>query len=522
MTPTKYLSLTALILAVLSPGPASASDGDPIFSDDFKVPVLQDCPDCPTMIMIPAGTFSQGSPESEPQSRDNERPQRMVTVPAFYMGQTEVTFSEWDACVADGGCTHNPSDDGWGRGNRPVINVSWNDAQQYASWLSRKTGYQYRLPSESEWEYATRAGTTGPFNTGDALSSEQAKFSGTSPSPVGTFAPNAFGLYDTHGNVWEWTHDCWNNDYNGAPTDGRAWMTGDCSRAVARGGGWGFTVDRARSAARDGGSRGIRNAFIGFRVAKFNLPRGVFVDCADCPIMVKIPAGDFTQGSPTSDPYSFSSERPQRTVTVPTFAMGKHEVTFDQWGACVADGGCTHAPDDLGMGRGNRPVINVTWNDSQQYVTWLSNKTGREYRLPSESEWEYATRAGTSSRFNTGDCIASDQANFRGTEPGEGCPTGIFRNRTMAVGSFAPNAYGLYDTHGNVWEWVQDCWNNNYNGAPTDGRAWMTGDCSLAVLRGGSWAIGGMALRSAGRVSYSRDSRSPRYPGFRVAASLEP
>jgi serine/threonine-protein kinase len=246
-----------------------------------------------------------------------------------------------------------------------------------------------------------------------------------------------------------------------------------------------------------------------------------FQDCDECPVMVMIPAGSFIQGAPASEPESSNTERPQRSVNVPTFAMGQTEVTFAQWDACVADGGCTHNPDDEGWGRGDRPVIDVSWNDAQEYVTWLSNKTGQDYRLPSESEWEYATRAGTMGRFNTGDCITTDQANFRGTFPAEGCPEGIYRQETLPVASFAPNAFGLYDTHGNAYEWVQDCWNPDYNGAPTDGSAWMTGDCGRAVLRGGSWVNFGQFLRSALRSRSDRDFRLD-FSGFRVARSESP
>ena len=248
-------------------------------------------------------------------------------------------------------------------------------------------------------------------------------------------------------------------------------------------------------------------------------PLSTFKDCAVCPTMVMIPAGTFTQGSPDSEPESLDSERPQRTVNLPAFAIGQTEVTFAQWDACVADGSCTHVPDDNGWGRGDRPVIGVSWNDAQEYVAWLSNRTGQAYRLPSESEREYATRAGTAGRFNTGHCISSDQANFSGTNPAQGCPSGIFREQTMSVASFAPNAFGLYDTHGNVWEWVQDCWNENYVGAPTDGSAWLSGECSLAVARGGSWTNFGPRLRSARRVRDSRGLRS-LIVGFRVARSV--
>ena len=246
-----------------------------------------------------------------------------------------------------------------------------------------------------------------------------------------------------------------------------------------------------------------------------------FKDCPDCPTMVMIPAGSFVQGSPASEPQSFDTERPQRVVNVPAFAMGQTAVTFDEWDACVADGGCTHNPGDAGWGRGNRPVINVSWNDAQQYVTWLSNRTGQDYRLPSESEWEYAARAGTTGRFNTGDCISTDQANFDGTVPALGCPLGIWRGPTLPVASFAPNALGLFDTHGNVFEWVHDCWNESYSGAPNDGSAWNDGDCTKTVWRGGSRDVGSRFLRAAYRAGLDRDFRGFSNAGFRVARSIE-
>lgn len=167
-------------------------------------------------------------------------------------------------------------------------------------------------------------------------------------------------------------------------------------------------------------------------------------------------------------------------------------------------------------------MINVSWGDAQEYVEWLSSRTGVEYRLPSESEWEYAARAGTAERFNTGDCITTNQANFRGTDPALGCPVGVDRQQTVPVASFMPNAFGLYDTHGNVYELVQDCWNLDYDGAPTDGSAWMTGDCGRAVLRNGSWDLPGRGLRSARRNTRTRGYRDIDDGGFRVARSYSP
>ena len=248
-------------------------------------------------------------------------------------------------------------------------------------------------------------------------------------------------------------------------------------------------------------------------------PGDVFQDCPDCPEMVVIPAGSFQMGSPSNEPQRDGDEGPQRRVTIPAFAMAKTEVTFNEWNACVADGSCSHRPGDQGWGRGNRPVINVSWNDAQEYVRWLSRTTGEEYRLPSESAWEYAARAGTTTRFNTGNCISTDQANFDGNFPPSGCSKGQYRKRTVAVGSFPGNAFGLHDMHGNVWEWVQDCWNDSYREAPSDGSAWLAGDCGRAVLRGGSWTYYGQLLRSANRNGNPRDNRL-NFIGFRPARPL--
>jgi formylglycine-generating enzyme required for sulfatase activity len=245
---------------------------------------FKDCTECPAMVVVPAGSFTMGSPASEAGRESDEGPQHQVTFSrALAVGKFEVTFAEWDACLSDGGCgAYRPSDDGWGRGNRPIIHVSWNDAQSYLSWVSRKTGKQYRLLSESEWEYAARAGTTTPFYWGGTASHDFANYGNDvcciglaqgsdkweNTSPVGSFPPNALGLYDMLGNVWEWTEDCQNGSYDGAPSDGSAWTAGDCSRHVLRGGSWFADPSFLRSAIRDWDSTGARKFDSGFRVAR--------------------------------------------------------------------------------------------------------------------------------------------------------------------------------------------------------------------------------------------------------------
>ena len=237
-------------------------------------------------------------------------------------------------------------------------------------------------------------------------------------------------------------------------------------------------------------------------------PGDVFRDCQGCVEMLVVPGGSFEMGSTTE------YENPPHRVTIPkAFAIGRHEVTFDQWDACVADGGCKHRPDDREWGRGDRPVINVSWLDAKAFVAWLSQKTGQTYRLPSEAEWEYAARGGTNSPYWWGRDAGSRQANCRE------CNTGASQ-QTSAVGSYKANPFGLYDTAGNAAEWVEDCWNDNYRGAPQNGSPWLTGQCRLRVLRGGAFDSAAKYLRSTARFRYDSDVRFPAN-GFRVVRELQ-
>ncbi|WP_420463593.1 formylglycine-generating enzyme family protein [Candidatus Palauibacter sp.] len=228
---------------------------------------------------MPAGTFTMGSPPSE-EGRDDDEGPHSVTIPApFAVGVYEVTFAEWDACVRAGGCGgYAPADGGWGRGNRPVIYVSWDDAQAYVSWLSQQTGARYRLLSEAEWEYVARAGSRTARYWGESESGQCRNANGYAEfcddgyefetAPVGSFAPNVFGLYDALGNVWEWTQDCRNWSYAGAPSDGSAWQSGNCGRRVLRGGSWNNSPRNLRSAYRSRNPTGDRYLNYGFRVAR--------------------------------------------------------------------------------------------------------------------------------------------------------------------------------------------------------------------------------------------------------------
>jgi formylglycine-generating enzyme required for sulfatase activity len=235
---------------------------------------FRDCPDCPEMVEIPAGKFVMGSSDSD---SPDEKPAHEVHLDKpIAVGKFEITFAEWDACAADGGCLKNkqPRDEGWGRGKHPVVNVSWNDTQEYITWLSQKAGKPYRLLSEAEWEYAARAGTTGKYAFGETLSAQQAKFSSGrrgigETAEVGSYAANAWGLYDMHGNVWEWVEDCYAANYQGAPADGSPRLDPGCgANRVLRGGSWDYDPEDLRSAVRYRLAPYYRVNEIGFRVAR--------------------------------------------------------------------------------------------------------------------------------------------------------------------------------------------------------------------------------------------------------------
>ncbi len=533
------------------------------------------------MVVIPAGSYVMGSPSSEAGRWGDEGPQHRVTISeSFAVGAYEVTFEEWDACVSAGGCDgHIPDDRGWGRGRRPVINVSWEDAQRFVAWLRRVTGEPYRLLSEAESEYVARAGTTTPFHTGSTISASQANYDGgytygngrtgvyrQKTVEVGSFPPNGFGLHDVHGNVLEWVEDCWNDGYRGAPSDGVAWAMGDCGRRVVRGGSWGDSPEDLRSASRSWSETGDRYDDVGFRVAwtltgrhsgearrlreQKELRPGVrFRDCEGCPELVVLPAGSFMMGSPASETGRHDYEGPQHSVTIgEPFAVGVYEVTRGEFGRFVAATG--HAVDDrcstyegYRMERTGRswrspgyeqtdehPVVCVAWEDARAYARWLSEITGRAYRLLSEAEWEYAARAGTRTAGYWGDTDEAEQCRHaNGADRSSGlhrtsewtvsCDDGYAR--TAPVGSYTANGFGLHDVVGNVWELVDDCWNESYAGAPSDGSTRERGHCDRRAIRGGAWgtSVGWALLRSALRWWYDIGNRGSGV-GFRVARGL--
>ena len=550
--------------------------------------VFRDCPDCPEMVVLPRGEFMMGvTPEelewytNEPggmnEISDWETPRHRVRIEnPFAVAKYEVTRSQYGRFMTmtgrstGGGCQFY--DGGWRReasrtwrspgfeqsDDHPVTCVSWDDAKAYVNWLSERTGFNYRLLSEAEWEYAARAGTATMRYWGHDWANKMAcKFanvvnrdSGEDNSfdcadgysltaPVGSFRANAFGLHDVLGNLRELTEDCWNSNYKGALADGRAWRAGDCAGHVVRGGAWKDNVGSVTAWGRRYEYADNQQISTGFRIAR-TLPKlssaalttppkpgpspalrpaaGVYLrapkpgtafnDCADCPELVVVPAGSFRMGGPRGD--DGSGEKPVHKVAIARpLAVGKYEVTFDEWDRCVDEEGCLgYEPDDEGWGRGRRPVINVSWDDAQSYLTWLSAMTGKRYRLLSEAEWEYAARAGTTTNYHVGDTIYQGQGNFDNNAG------------TVPVGQYPANAFGLHNIHGNVWEWTADCWHESYAGAPADGSAWLTGDCAKRVYRGGAWNAYPWVMRSAYRRELKIGHRGSNV-GFRIARELD-
>jgi formylglycine-generating enzyme required for sulfatase activity len=233
----------------------------------------------------------------------------------------------------------------------------------------------------------------------------------------------------------------------------------------------------------------------------------VFRDCVGCPEMVWLPLGDFVLGDATLD-----AGRPRVAIRY-ALAVGRFELSFSEWDACASAGGCRRRPHDGGWGRGWQPVVNVSWMDAQQYVAWLSRRTNRRYRLLTEAEWEYAARAGTDARYWWGDQTGRGEANCAD------CGSKWDGRQAAPIGRFAPNPFGLYDMHGNVAEWVEDCYHDRLRDAPVDGRAW-TGGCNAfaesRVVRGGAWYGSARSMRSSFRTSAAVDHLDNGI-GFRVA-----
>ena len=463
------------------------------------------------MVSIPAGSFMMGSADDQYEQARFMTPVHQVILPGFDIGAYEVTQAQYFAVMGT-----NPSAfNGPGNENNPVEQVSWYEARAFCTALSAMTGRTFTLPSEAQWEYACRAGTTTLYSYGssDALLGNYAWWNSNSESqthPVGTKLPNPWGLYDMHGNVWEWCLDSWHTNYDKAPKDGSAWEPNTGDYRILRGGSWtNLSPWEFQSMARTQYNfPDYKNSAFGFRVIA--LPK-VIDDLLNS--MVSIPAGTFTMGSMV-----WSDEMPPHDVTLQAFDIGAYEVTQAQYQAIMGVNP-SYCKAPTYPGSDNRPVEQINWYEAREFCTKLSDLTGRTFTLPSEAQWEYACRAGSTTLYSYGDSdtMLGDYAWWYPNSYGTGRPYG-----THPVGTKLSNNWGLYDMMGNVWEWCLDSWHTNYDGAPKDGSAWEPETGDNRMFRGGSLITEyPVNIRSASRFYDMTDSRCFCL-GFRVIAVRAP
>ena len=502
------------------------------------------------MVLIPEGKFMMGSPASEKWRVDNETQHEVTITKPFYIGKYEVTQEQWEGVMGEHGSENKGA-------KYPVTYVSWKECQEFIKKLNGQTSGGYRLPTEAEWEYACRAGTNTTYSFGDSLKDIDANINGSSTKAVGSYRPNAFGLYDMHGNVWEWCED-WYADYPaGLVTDPIGPATG--KSRVLRGGSFHNYESRARSSLRFDNQPFYQNYFFGFRLArtmnieglsepdikefllkvkkeqeaktekeqeaktkkeeeakgrkeveetkakdaqkketmilhkevedKIDLGKGINLE------MVLIPSGKFMMGSPVSEKAHRKDETQHEVTLTKPFYMGKYEVTQEQWETIMGDNPSKIKGEKL-------PVINVSWLDCQEFIKKLNENTNGGYRLPTEAEWEYACRAGTSTAFSYGDSITKSDANIYGAT-------------VKDVGWYKPNAFGLYDMHGNVWEWCEDCYADYPKESLIDPKGSATGEDR--VLRGGSFFDFDSNVYSSLRNCIRPTDKSFKTVGFRLA-----
>ena len=474
-----------------------------------------------TFVRIPAGTFMMGSPEDELGARSNEWPRHQVTLSQdFYMMTTEVTQAQWEAVMGS-----NPSYFDTCGVDCPVEYVSWNDIQDFIAALNAMDGRIYRLPTEAEWEYAARAGTTTAFYNGgitelycgldpnlDAIGwycgNDDVDGSSTT-HPVARKQPNAWGLYDMSGNVWEWCQDWYGTYPTGAVSDPGGPSTG--SYRVLRGGSLYNVAPYCRSAYRRHRNPSDRYDSSGFRLALSPSSDTLTDNSGLGMTFVRIPAGTFTMGSPTDEPGRDSDETQHQVTLTQDFYMMTTEVTQTQWEAVMGSNPSYY--DSCG---GDCPVETVSWNDIQDFIAALNAMDGRIYRLPTEAEWEYAARAGTTTAFYNGRITETGCTPLDPNLDAIGWYCGNADSTTHPVAQKQPNAWGLYDMSGNVYEWCQD-WHGPY---PTGAVMNPTGpaDGSYRVLRGGGWRDFARNCRSADRNRFNPSDRHFNH-GFRLAVS---
>jgi formylglycine-generating enzyme required for sulfatase activity len=488
------------------------------------------------LVQIPAGRFSMGSPASEPGSEEHEVLHKVELTQAYYLGITEVTEHQWALVMEDAFRTEvrevrdketnrlvrkeevqirNPKLDS----QLPITNISWVQAVEFCQRLSqlpeeKKEGRQYRLPTEAEWEHACRAGTASAYSFGDdrSMLSTYGWQGVKHAQPVGRKKPNAWGLYDMHGNAAEWCFDYYGTypeDLVSDPIGPEELLS---LERVIRGGAFDRKESQCRSASRSKANPDLKASTLGFRVVL----GGAFVPSTLPSVfnsidqrLVTIPAGRFLMGSSQGN----VNELPVHEVTISRpFAIASTEVTQSQWKEVM---GTEPWKGKSSVTEGSDyPATYISWEDATEFCRRLSARreelaAGRVYRLPTEAEWEYACRASRNTEYHFGNgALMLENFAWYASNTGQS---------PEPVGKKEPNAWGMYDMHGNVWEWCSDWYGEYPRSAVVDPA--VLNDGSNRVYRGGSWDFNAAFCRSASRNFSTPDYRS-YILGFRVALSL--
>ena len=457
---------------------------------------------CPIMgakfVLIPAGTFMMGSPEDEVGRDDDETLHQVTISKPFYLQTTQVTQRQWEMVMGN-----NPSC--FTGENRPVQCVSWDDVQEFISELNTKSDKNYRLPTEAEWEYACRAGSNGRYCFGDneTLLGEYAWYYNNSiheTHPVGLKKPNAWGLYDMHGNVEEWCSDWYGEKYYSESPRDNPLGPGSSSYRLLRGGSWFYSAQESRAAFRDGDNPDERGNGFGFRVGvsvgrRLEITEKLLAESLGkkeytCPIMgakfVLIPAGTFMMGSPEDEVGRDDDETLHQVTISKPFYLQTTQVTQRQREMVMGNSPSEYKGED-------RPVERVSWDDVQEYIQKLNELAGdARYRLPTEAEWEYAARSGGKSEKWAGTSNESslgDYAWYGSNSEG----------KTHPVGQKKPNSLGIYDMIGNVWEYCSDWYEEKYYSESPRDNPLGPSSGSNRIRRGGSWFNPAFTARASDR-----------------------
>ena len=473
----------------------------------------------------PPGKFVMGSPADEPDRAADETAHEVELTRGFWLAETATTQALWRAVMGS-----NPS--AFQNELNPVESVSWRDCQAFVDLIQNYApdGYWFRLPTEAEWEYSCRAGASSAFSCGDRLPLGRAHFDGsltfeanylskyrdyrsapTHPLAVGSFPANSWGYFDMHGNVWEWCADRYDGDYGAEPKSDPQGAALGWAR-VLRGGSWRVDAGDCRSASRWNCAETIRSDDLGFRLALGELVAGAVrtVVIAGVPTRFRYcPPGTFTMGSPEDEEGRYADETQHEVTLTRGFWLAETPTTQELWKAVMES-------NPRGFEGDNLPVETVSWYDCRDFIERIQEDApkGLKFSLPTEAQWEYACRAGTTTPFSFGSTLNGDKANCRGNYPYGTNKKGQYLEKTSPVGSYPPNAWGLYDMHGNVWEWCSDWYGDYPNEAATDPTGTKNG--SDRVLRGGGWNYTSRNCRSASRNRYT-----PGYRYFNLGFRLE-